>query len=503
MALLAQSSDYTDKDFDSLRLRLQNLVRTVFPEWTDFNVANFGNILVELYAFVGDVLTYYQDNQARESRILTATQRKNLIALAKLIGYRPAGAQAATVDVVFSLAAAPLADVAISAGTPVSTRAVTDPLKFQLLADVVIAATANPPQATGTVEHSESDMEVFISTSLPNQQFILPTTPYLDDSASVVAGNGTYEEVRNFLASTPTDLHFITVVDQNDRATVGFGNGVNGAIPTGTITVNYKVGGGAEGNVEANSLTKLDGSFTDVDGNSVSLSVTNPTPAAGGTDRQTIEQIQILAPESIRVVERTVSREDFEINARQVSGVVRALMLTSNELAAIAENAGVLFVVPVGGGPPSAAIKEAVLEMVTVTKPNTLTFQVAVQDPLYLPINVQATVYLRQGVSAVVVRARIMDALNAFFAISLANGTPNPDIDFGFNVKDADGNPAGEVAWSDVEDTVRNVVGVRKIGPGPTDFMLNGARQDVPLGLQQFPILGTVTIVNGDTGQPL
>ena len=90
MALLAQATDYTDKDFDSLRLRLQNLVRSVFPEWTDFNVASFGNLLVELYAFVGDVIGFYQDNQARESRIATATQRKNLIALTKLLGFRPA-----------------------------------------------------------------------------------------------------------------------------------------------------------------------------------------------------------------------------------------------------------------------------------------------------------------------------------------------------------------------------------------------------------------------------
>jgi hypothetical protein len=42
MAQLAQATDYTDKDFDSLRLRLQSLVRSVFPDWTDFNVANFG-----------------------------------------------------------------------------------------------------------------------------------------------------------------------------------------------------------------------------------------------------------------------------------------------------------------------------------------------------------------------------------------------------------------------------------------------------------------------------
>ena len=150
MGLLAQATDYTDKDFDSLRLRLQSLVRSVFPDWTDFNVANFGNILLELYAFVGDVLTFYQDNQARESRLLTATQRKNLIALTKLLGFRPAGARAATVEEVFTLAATPAADVLLPRGTQVRTASVTEPVSFQLLGDVVIPAGASPPIASGT-----------------------------------------------------------------------------------------------------------------------------------------------------------------------------------------------------------------------------------------------------------------------------------------------------------------------------------------------------------------
>src|SRR5882724_3545060 len=44
MGLLSQATDYTDKDFDSLRLRLQSLARSAFPTWTDFNIANFGNL---------------------------------------------------------------------------------------------------------------------------------------------------------------------------------------------------------------------------------------------------------------------------------------------------------------------------------------------------------------------------------------------------------------------------------------------------------------------------
>ena len=118
MAVLPNSVDYTDKDFDALRARLIALVRSVFPDWSDFSVASFGNLLIEMYAFVGDVITFYLDNQARESRLGTATQRKNVIALARMLGYRLHGAQAATAEVPgvpYQVTAAPVAP-AIPAG---------------------------------------------------------------------------------------------------------------------------------------------------------------------------------------------------------------------------------------------------------------------------------------------------------------------------------------------------------------------------------------------------
>lgn len=503
MAQIAQSTDYTDKDFDSLKVRLQTLVRSVFPEWTDFNVANFGNILVELFAFVGDLLVFYQDNQARESRIVTATQRKNLIALTKLLGFRPTGARAATADVMVQLSAIPSARVTLKAGTKVSTLSVTEPLAFQLLSDVVILPGANPPTAIGSVEHSESEEVLFGSTGLPNQEVPMPLTPFLDGSARISAGNGAFQEVDNFLGSSAADKHFVVLVDQSDKATVRFGNGVNGAIPSGTITLAYKTGGGAKGNVNAGTLTKLLASLTDDNGNPVTATVTNPTPASGGSDRQTIAQIKVLAPESIRVLGRTVSREDFEINARRLSQVARALMLTSNEDSGIPENTGILYVIPQGGGSPSEALKAAVLEQVTVAFPSTLTFQVSVQNPTYLALDVSANVFLRQGANAAAVRRAISKALTDFFAVSLPDGTPNLNVDFGFNQKDAAGNPSGEIALSDVFNVVRDVPGVRKIGDGPDGFLLNGAREDVLIDVREFPMLGQVTLLNGDTGLSL
>jgi hypothetical protein len=70
--------DYTDKDFEALRAKLIAFVKSVFPDWSDFSVASFGNILLEMCAFIDDVVTFYLDNHARESRLVTATQRENV-----------------------------------------------------------------------------------------------------------------------------------------------------------------------------------------------------------------------------------------------------------------------------------------------------------------------------------------------------------------------------------------------------------------------------------------
>ena len=500
MAVLPNSVDYTDKDFDALRARLIALVRSVFPDWSDFSVASFGNLLIEMYAFVGDVITFYLDNQARESRLGTATQRKNVIALARMLGYRLHGAQAATAEVRIALARPPAADVVIPAGTVVRTQEVTEPVRFQLLADVSIPAGADPPQATGDVENSETRTQLYDARGLADLDVVLDHTPYLDGSATVSAANGDYAEVDSLLGSEPNDRHFMVLVDQNDRATVRFGNGTSGAPPTGTVKVTYKIGGGAGGNVDAGRLVVVEGAFTDVHGHPVQLTVANPDPATGGSDRQSVASAKLLAPESLRTLTRTVTREDFEVNARRVPGVARALMLTSNEDASIDENAGILFVIPEGGGLPTPALKNAVLAQVTEVYPHTLTFQVAVQSPVYRNIDVEARIYLRQGHSPAAVRDRVRANLQAMFQVTGPEGTPNPLVDFGFNIKDADGNPVGEIAWSDVFDVVRDTVGVRKVGDRSGDLKLNGLPADVKLGIKEFPLLGTITLIDGDTG---
>lgn len=504
MALLPTTIvDYTDKDFDALRFRLRNLIRSVFPEWTDFNVANFGNILIELFAHVGDVLAFYQDAMARQSRITSATQRRAMLGLVKLIGYTPTSATPAVADVTISLAAPPIGSVTIPAGTVVRTQEITDPISYQLLADAIIPAGASPATVTVAAENSETHDEAFTTNGLANQAVTLARTPYIDATATVTAGNGTYTQVDNFLASTPSDKHYTVTVDQLDKATIQFGNGVNGAIPVGNVFVEYKTGGGSAGRVEANKLVVLDGAWLDSFGNAVVPNVTNLSASSGGADRQSVAQIRERAPATARALSRSVTRDDFEINARRVADVARAIMVTSNEDPGVPENAGFLYVVPVGGGTASATLLSQVETMVTVTYPCTLTFSVTVASATYKAVNVFAVIYVRQGQNKAAVAQAVRDALETFFRIQNVDGTDNEGIDFGGNIRDAEGTVISELALSDIFNVVRDVPGVRKVGASPTDFLLNDVHDDVSLGTREFPILGTVTLFDGDTGGAL
>ncbi len=501
MTIFPPSVEYTDKDFDALRARLIALVRSAFPEWSDFSVASFGNLLIELYAFVGDVVTYYLDAQARESRLSTATQRRNVIALARMLGFKVQGARAARATVRLSLDEPPTAAVTLPAGTPVRTQEVTEPVRFQLLSPAVFAVGIRSIKAVA--ECSESHTQLFDARGLAGPDLALDRAPYLDGSAELAAGNGAYAEVESLLGSGPNDRHFLVLVDQNDRATLRFGNGVNGAPPTGTISVRYKTGGGAAGNIDAGRLVVVDGVFVDAAGRAVRVTATNPSAAEGGAERQSVASAKQLAPESLRALTRSVAREDFEIHARAVPGVARALMLTSNEDRSIPENSGVLFVVPDGGGAPTPALKNLVRRQVTEVYPCTLTFQVSVQDPVYRFVDVEARIFLRQGASPGLVRDAARANLREWFRVTRADGTPNPQVDFGFNVRDAEGNPDGEVAWSDVLNVIRDTDGVRKLGDGPFDLKLNGLPADVKLALHEFPVLRDARLLDGDTGRLL
>jgi len=81
---------YVGKDFATLKQNLVEFTKTYFPNtYSDFNESSPGMVFVEQAAAVGDMLSFYQDIQLKESMLSYATERKNVIALAQSMGYKP------------------------------------------------------------------------------------------------------------------------------------------------------------------------------------------------------------------------------------------------------------------------------------------------------------------------------------------------------------------------------------------------------------------------------
>ena len=81
---------YLNKDFAGFRNDLIEFAKTYFPNsYTDFNESSPGMLFIELASYVGDVLSYYMDNQFKESILAYAEETQTIYDIAQSLGYKP------------------------------------------------------------------------------------------------------------------------------------------------------------------------------------------------------------------------------------------------------------------------------------------------------------------------------------------------------------------------------------------------------------------------------
>jgi baseplate J-like protein len=120
--------------------------------------------------------------------------------------------------------------------------------------------------------------------------------------------------VDSFFQSGPTSRHYL--IDYQ-AGKIQFGDGRRGHIPqegrNNVVAKPYRVGGGAHGNVNANTLTAVAKAIAYIE------AVNNYMPAAGGADAETVEEAKERAPYHIKSQNRAVTAEDFEMMALRAS----------------------------------------------------------------------------------------------------------------------------------------------------------------------------------------
>jgi hypothetical protein len=81
--------DYLAKDYQSFRQALLEFSALRYPQWVERSEADLGLMVAELISAVGDEFSYFQDRVAAEGSLPTATQRRSLVSLARLVDYEP------------------------------------------------------------------------------------------------------------------------------------------------------------------------------------------------------------------------------------------------------------------------------------------------------------------------------------------------------------------------------------------------------------------------------
>ena len=100
--IVRRNIDYLNKDFTDYRSQLIDFSQTYFPNtYTDFSETSPGMMFIEQAAYVGDVLSYYLDNQIQENFVQYARQTSNLYDLSYMYGYKPKVTGLSTVNLSF------------------------------------------------------------------------------------------------------------------------------------------------------------------------------------------------------------------------------------------------------------------------------------------------------------------------------------------------------------------------------------------------------------------
>jgi len=426
MADLGKNQNYLNRDYQSIRSDLMNLLKVHYPDqFQDFNSASIGMSLVELMAYVSDILSYNTDKRFNEMFLDGVTERSAVFRLAKTFGYSPVGYRPAMSIADIEIEVPPTADGPNTSYLPVFRPGVQvkgvgqvfetvnecdfssdysedgvanrkilpvfnanqDILRYRIIKREKIKAgfttiykkeisiseastpffqitlpennvleiisiickpslnLFSPPTFSefndSTIRYFEVDdlaqKQIFLSddtqptvNGVSSGRFVDVPQRFLkefmaDGTCKIIFGGGTadYDAYETYLAN-------IAINDSNIELADVFNNNALGVkLPANsTLYVQYRIGGGSLSNVGANTLQQIgnvDAVFVGTD-STIQQSVinsaraTNPLPAIGGGDLQTVEEIKYLIASNFAAQKRCVTLQDYIARAYQLPG---------------------------------------------------------------------------------------------------------------------------------------------------------------------------------------
>lgn len=429
---------YINRDFSDFRAQLIEYAKNYFPNtYNDFSPTSPGMMFIEMAAYVGDVLSFYQDTQLQETFLTHAKDPKNLYSLAYMLGYRPKTTGASEVELEITQRVGvdgnfkPNWNQAASIGeNAVYTSTDSSQTKFIVTdrVDFTFSSSYDPTEITISKLDSNNDPEEYqlkkrvkavsgeiLTTTFSIGQSEKFKTLTVEDTNIIgvlditgsssetdlwyevpfLAQDTVFESISNSSASDSDLVPFALSIKKapkryttrhlsNGHLQIQFGSGTNsdlddteilpdptnvglgsdpltsklnkaydpknflysksyGIAPSNTVLrVRYLKGGGVTSNIPANTLTvaSSQNTITSAGGDnsrlsSTYLTYTNPKPASGGREGDSVDELRENSLRAFNEQSRTVTLQDYAVRVMSLPpkyGSVAKVYVTQSEL---------------------------------------------------------------------------------------------------------------------------------------------------------------------------
>jgi len=307
----------SDLDFEQIKSNLKKFLQSQ-SEFQDYNFEGSGfAILLDLLAYNTHYLSFNANMLANEMYLDSADIRKNIVSLAKMLGYTPTSAKSPVASINIKINNATGTSITMAKGTVFTTTVDGTSYQFVTNSTHTVTPTDNIYQFSSipVYEGTLTTFRYTKNTSDPDQRFIIPNnrvdTSTLKVSVQTSSSDlttSTYTRAQGLTELTNTSKVYFLQEGENGKFEITFGDGILGqSLSDGNIVIlEYVVTNKTEANGASTfTLSGTIGGFSNV-------TITTVSSAQGGAEPQTKESIRYNAPLQYARQDRAVTTTDYE-----------------------------------------------------------------------------------------------------------------------------------------------------------------------------------------------
>jgi hypothetical protein len=315
--------EISDFDFDSIKANLKTFLQSQ-SEFQDYNFEGSGfSILLDTLAYNTHYLGFNANMLANEMYLDSADIRKNIVSLAKMLGYTPTSVRTPIANINIAVNDGTGNSITMTKGTTFTST--VDGIGYQFITNSDITITPiNGVYNFSNVSIYEGTPVSFryvVDTNDPDQKFVIPSS-LADTSTLVVKVQNSSVDTTTFTYSLANGLQNVSNLTkayflqeaEDGKFEVYFGDGIIGTslIDGNIVILEYIVTNatGANGAATFSATSTISG-FSN-------LTITVNSVAQGGTSAESKESIRFNAPLNYAAQNRAVTTTDYETIVKSI-----------------------------------------------------------------------------------------------------------------------------------------------------------------------------------------